>query len=327
MKEVRVSRTGFPGIGNFSWMNYFVKVLSNKYKVIIDSKHPDIVFCSNLHYNEGEFDYFTKDTIRSLDYYGKNIKSIFLTGEASSHAFHSKLQESNNSYCLGYIHNNNPRYLRFPTYVLDVFVLHNEGGMFDSPFKWMVEPKNYENISKEKKYFCSVVQSSDEYNRGVMFDLISKDHFIKSSGPWRATSPDFDLNKLKYHNGQYIGKIDGLTYRDKIDFFKDTVFNIAFQYTNEDYITQEKIVHAFAGNCIPIYKGNKFIEEEGFNPESFINTHRYNSLEEAYEVIKDVYNNKHKLKKMVEAPIFIDNKLPVYFDEAYLLAFFEKIID
>lgn len=327
MREIRLSRSGFPGIGNFSWMNYFVKVLSNKYKVIIDSKNPDLVFCSNLHYNEGEFDYFTNDTIYSLEHYGKNIKSVFLTGEASSHAFHQKLQEGNNSYVLGYTHIDHPRYLRFPTYILDVFVLHNEGGMFDHPFNWLTEKKNYENIIKDKKHFCSVVQKSVEHNREIMFDLIAKDFFIKSSGPWRATSPEFDLNKNKYHNGQYIGKIDGLTYKDKIEFFKDTIFNIAFQYTNEDYITQEKIVHAFAGNCIPIYKGNKFIEEEGFNPESFINTHRYNTLEEAYSVIREMYSDKNKLKNMIEAPIFVDNKLPIYFNEEYLLAFFDKILD
>ena len=323
MKQVRISRANFPGIGNFSWMNYFHHVLSKKYDVIIDSNSPDIVFYSNLHYNEGEYDYYTNDKVKSIDFYS-NAKKIFITGEANAD-YDIKVRQKD-SYCLGFFNFEHPNYLRFPTYVLDVYVLHNEGGMFTSPFEWLIIPKNYESVISSKKYFCSIVQSSTEINRGKMFDIIAKDHFIKSSGPWRATSPDFDLNKNKYHNGQYIGKIDGLTYRDKIDFFKDSVFNIAFQYTNTDFLTQEKIVHAYAGECIPIFYGNKFIEYEGFNPESFINTHRYNSFEEAYNYMNEIYTDKVKLKKMFESPIFVDNKLPVYFSEEYLLSFFEKII-
>jgi hypothetical protein len=124
-----------------------------------------------------------------------------------------------------------------------------------------------------------------------------------------------------------MGKIDGLTYRDKNKFFSDTVFNIAYQYTNTDYLTQEKIVHAYAANTIPLFYGNQYIEEEGFNPKSFINCHNFKNFESLVEFLDELYNDKDRLKGYFEEPIFIDNKLPIYFDEDYILNFFTKIIE
>ena len=161
--------------------------------------------------------------------------------------------------------------------------------------------------------------------------MVSK-YFVKSSGPWRPTvSIEDELpNKYQYHNysnKEYMGRIDGLTYKDKINFFKDSYFNLSFQWTNTNYLVQEKIVHSFAANSIPIFYGNKFIYDEGFNPNSFINVHSYNSFEECFDYVDNIYNNKNKLKTYYNEPFFIDNKLPIYFDKNYLLEFFDKIIN
>ena len=163
-----------------------------------------------------------------------------------------------------------------------------------------------------------------------MFDLIQEKHFIKSSGPWRRTVPDEEtLNPYQYHNysnKEYMGRIDGLTYRDKINFFSDTVFNIDYQFTNTDNLTQEKIIHAYAANTIPLFYGNQYIEEEGFNPKSFINCHKFESFESLVEFLDELYKDNDRLKSYFEEPIFVDNKLPIYFNEDYILDFFSKII-
>ena len=115
MKQtIKISRSGFPGVGNFSWMNYFFNTLSLKYDVIITSENPDIVFYSNLHYNQGEYDYYTKQTIKGLNEHGDSVKKVFISGEANP-GYHGRM--SNNNYCLGYEHINHQNYLRFPTYV------------------------------------------------------------------------------------------------------------------------------------------------------------------------------------------------------------------
>jgi len=329
-KKINLSRASFPGVGNFSWMNYFVNILNKKYNVVIDSSSPDIVIYTNQFYRENELDYYTNDTIRGIHQYDDSVKKIFISGEARPD-FNAHLNKGANYYALGYEHLDRENYLRFPTYVLDAFVLHNEGGMFNSSFGWMTEKRNPEDILNSKKHFCSIVQSSYNPDREKIFNLIESKYFIKSSGPWKRTVPDSEtLNPHQYHNysnKEYMGKIDGLTYRDKVKFFSDCVFNIAFQFTDTDYLTQEKIIHSYAANSIPLFYGNKFIEEEGFNPNSFINCHKFENFEHLFDFLDELYNNKNRLSKYFEAPIFTDNKLPIYFEEEYILNFFDKIIN
>lgn len=330
-KKIKISRANFPGVGNFSWMNYFHMVLSEKYDVIIDAENPDIIFYSNLHFNQNEIDHYTGSLCKSHEEYGDDVKKIFITGEARPF-YEPYLQRGQNYFALGYENIDHSRYLRFPTYILDIFVLNNEGGMFNHHFDWLTEKRDSDEIIQNKKHFCSVVQASDNVDRGKFFDLIQSKYYIKSSGPWRMTVSEEDQipSKHQYHNyaiKEYLGKIDGLTYRDKINFFKDSYFNLSFQWTDTDYLVQEKIVHAFASNSIPIFYGNKFIYYDGFNPNSFINVHSFNSFEECFDYVDSVYTDKVKLKSYYKEPFFVDNKLPIYFDKNYLLDFFEKVIN
>lgn len=328
-KTIKISRAGFPGVGNFSWMNYLTEILSKKYNVIIDSKNPDVILYSNLHYNSNQLDYYTNDLTKGVGDYDDSILKIFISGEANPD-YLSHINKGENYYALGYEHIDHPRYLRFPTYVLDTFVLHNEGGMFNNSFDWLTDRSKIGVSSEDKTHFCSVVQASENSDRGRIFDLISSKYYIKSSGPWRPTiKSNEELNRHMYHNysnPNYMGKIDGLTYRDKINFFKNCYFNLSFQYTNTPYLTQEKIIHSYASNSIPIFYGNSKILEEGFNPNSFINVHSYNSFEDCFKHMCKIYENKDMLESYLNSPIFVDNKLPIYFDENYMLNFLETIL-
>jgi hypothetical protein len=327
---IRISRANFPGVGNFAWLNFFHEILSIKYNVIIDAENPDIVFYTNQFYRENEIDHYTKSKIRGIDEYGENVKKVFLSGEARPD-FNSHMNKGENYFALGYEHLNHERYLRFPTHVLDVYVLHNEGGMFETPYGWLTEKRNSEEILNSKKHFCSIVQASHNPDREELFNEISKHHWIKSSGPWRQTVSDYEtLNPHKYHNYstlEFMGKIDGLTYKDKVNFFSDCMFNIAFQFTDTDYLVQEKIVHSYAANSIPLFYGNKFIYEEGFNPESFVNCHNFENFSSLIEYLNSIYTDRSKLRQFFECPIFTDNKLPEYFEKEYILNFLEKIIN
>jgi hypothetical protein len=35
----------------------------------------------------------------------------------------------------------------------------------------------------------------------------------------------------------------------------------------------------------------------------------------------EIYNDKNKLKEMYSEPFFVNNELPIYFNEEYLLSF------
>ena len=70
-----------------------------------------------------------------------------------------------------------------------------------------------------------------------------------------------------------------------------------------------------------------YILEEGFNPESFINLHDYTELDGFLELVKRIDTDNVLHKKYIDAPIFVDNKLPDYYDFEYTLSFLEKIIE
>ena len=326
MRTIRITRQGFPNIGQHSWMNYFKFILSKKYNVIIDPINPDIVIHSDLSCNESQIDTYTGQLPSRHHQSDKNKKFIYVSGEVAD--FYSPIMSNENQWALGYNKFEHDRYLRQPSGVFDVWTLYDESRLVDSPLNWLTQKRNFDTISNRNTGFCSITQASNNDFRGLVFDKLSQYKEIGSSGPWRQTiHGEGGLNKYQWQNMDYVGRIDGLPYREKIGFFQKYKFNMAIHYTNTDYILQEKLYHAFFSGAIPIFFGNKYILEEGFNPESFINLHDFTDLDDFLSLVKEIDNNPSLYRKYIESPIFVDNKLPEYYDFDYTLNFLEKIIE
>jgi hypothetical protein len=323
MKTIRITRQGFPNMGQHSWMNYFKFILSKKYNVIIDPVNPDIVIHSDLNYNENQIDTYTGQLPTKYHQSDKNKKFLYVSGEVAD--FLTPISINENQWGIGYNKFQHERYLRQPSGVFDVWTLYDESRLVDNPLNWLTQKRNFDIISKRNVGFCSITQASNNEFRGKVFDKLSEYKEISSSGPWRQTIDV--LNKYQWQNTDYIGRIDGLTYREKIRFFQNYKFNISIHYTNTDYILQEKIYHAFFSGAIPIFFGNRYILEEGFNPESFINLHDFTDLNDFLSLVKKIDSNQSLYKKYIESSIFMDNKLPEYYDFDYTLNFLEKIIE
>jgi hypothetical protein len=326
MKTIRITRQGFPNHGQHSWMNYFKFILSKKYNVVIDPVNPEIVIHSDLSYNENEIDTYTKKLPTNFKQLDKNKKFIYVSGEVAN--FKNCLENNENQWSIGYNKFEHERYLRQPSGVFDVWTLYDESRLVDSPLNWLTEKRNFNKISKRNVGFCSITQASNNEFRGLIFDKLNEYKLVTSSGPWRQNiSKSEELNKYQWMDPIYNGRNDGLTYREKINFFQNYKFNISIHYTNTDYILQEKLYHAFFSGAIPIFFGNRFILEEGFNPESFINLHNFTNLDDFLLLVKEIDTNQNLYRKYIESPIFLDNKLPEYYNFDYTLDFLEKIVE
>jgi hypothetical protein len=327
MKTIRITRQGFPNHGQHSWMNYFKFILSKKYNVIIDSQNPDIVIHTNLNYDANQIDTYTKQIPAQFNLSDTNKKFLYVSGEVSD--FRGVVDSGTNQWAIGYSKFDHERYLRQPSCVFDVWTLFDESRLVDSPLNWLTEKRNFDNISKKNTRFCSITQASHNDFREIIFNKLCEYKTVTSSGPWKQNiDPKEELNKYQWMHHDFIGRNDGLTYREKIEFFNKYKFNIAIHYTNTDYIIQEKLFHAFFSGAIPIFFGNKFILEEGFNADSFINLHDFeNNLDSFLDLIKNIDNNKNLYKKYIESPIFLNNKLPDYYSFDYTLNFLEKIVE
>lgn len=326
MKTIRLSRQGFPNHGQHSWINYFRFILSKKYNVLIDTKNPDLIITTNLHQNTNEIDTYTKEYPTTFDSISNpNIKFLYVSGEVAD--FTSAIIH-NNTWAIGYEKIFHPRYLRQPSGVFDVWTLFDEARLVDSPLNWLTEKRNFDLISKRNNRFCSITQASHNNFREIIFNKLCEYKQVISSGPWKQNiSKNEELNKYQWMDPVYIGRNDGLTYREKIEFFQKYKFNIAIHYTNTNYILQEKIYHAFFSGAIPIFFGNKYILEEGFNPESFINLHDFDNLDDFLDLVKKIDTDNILYKKYIESPIFVNNILPDYYNFDYVLNFLEKIVD
>lgn len=326
MKTIRITRQGFPNHCMHSWMRFFIFTLSKEYNVIVDPTNPDIVLLSDLGYNGEQIDTFTGQLPSKFDISDTSKKFIYVSGEVAD--FLPSIKNSENVWAIGYNKIQHPRYLRQPSGVIDNWTIYDEARLTDSPLGWLTETRDFNAISKRNTRFCSITQASHNDFRKKVFDKLSEYKKVTSSGPWEQNiDPSEALNKYQWTKPEYIGRNDGLTYREKMAFFNKYKFNIAIHFTNTPYILQEKIYHAYFSGAIPIFFGNPYILEEGFNPNSFINLHDYDNLDEFLDLVKEIDNNEALYRKYIEEPIFKDNQLPEYYDFDYLSQFLKQVVE
>lgn len=116
----------------------------------------------------------------------------------------------------------------------------------------------------------------------------------------------------------------GDTIEAKLDLVQQCKFTIAFENSSRCGYSTEKIVQPLLHGSIPIYWGDPDIELD-FNPNCFINVHKYDSLEAVVKEIQHIDQDDNLWKKYVTAPIFKEGKLPEKLSDKTLLAFFSQI--
>ena len=315
---IRITRSNFPNQSMVYWMNYFTNILEKKYNVVVDTKNPDIVFWTNIHFSTEQIDFFTNELATSHDQY-PNAKKIFCSCEMVPN--HMELINLGEDYfVIGPEPILHPRYLYLPIHnTTAAWGLFDESKLFDNPYNWLTEHRDGEKILSEKKYFCGVVQNSTVPMREELFNKLSNYKFVRASGGWITNVPTEE---------QTIRAInDGESYKSKVNFLSDCKFSMQIQSNVLRYLTVEKMIHAYAANTIPIYYGNDKVLLDGFNPKSFINCHDYNNIDEVVERIIEIDKNDNLFKEIVSEPIFLGNILPYYFNHDYILNFFEKVIN
>ena len=325
MRTIRITRQGFPNQSMHSYFNFFVFVLTKKYNVIIDPINPDLIIYSNLNFNEDLIDTKLNDKPKVHDHHDMSKKFLFVSGEVAD--FVSMLHLENH-WSIGYQKINHEKYLRQPSGIFDVWTLFDESRLTDSPFNWLTTTRDYDKIKNRNTGFCSITQSSHNDFRELIFNKLNEYKEVSASGPWKQNVPSSEtLNRHQWLSTIYNGRMDGLTYREKIGFFEKYKFNMSIHFTNTPYILQEKLFHAYFSGAIPIFYGNEFICEEGFNPKSFINLHDYDNLDDFLELVKRIDTDENLYKSYIKEPIYLDNKLPSYMNFDYTLEFLEKIIE
>lgn len=79
----------------------------------------------------------------------------------------------------------------------------------------------------------------------------------------------------------------------KLDLLKEYRFNLCYENTISPYYCTEKIWHAIAGGCIPIYYGKGTRIYETFPADSFIDASIFDSHEDLLNYIENITDEEH----------------------------------
>ena len=159
-----------------------------------------------------------------------------------------------------------------------------------------------------KKFFLGYCSSNCQLHREQIFNA------IRSINPRESHSFGKCQNNMPRINGSW---------KKMINVFKNYRFVLAVENTQADGYITEKIMIAFLSGAIPIYWGDKNIENI-FNVKAFINMNRFKSLAEVVQHLNYLENNKNIQQKIRGEPIFNGNP-PEYMN--FDSTFYQQIAD
>jgi len=187
------------------------------------------------------------------------------------------------------------RHLRLPLYVTYP----------NFPAVKYVKPLPVEACNRE---FCSLVVSNSTFCDPVRLQIIDKINEYKTVAS----------------GGRYRNNVGGPVV-DKMEFCHRYKFNLALENSRVPGYVTEKITDAFAAGTVPIYWGTTDVCND-FNPDSYINTNDFETIEAALAYIRKVDEDDELYLKMLNAPKIAETSK--YADwEKILLNFLMDIIE
>lgn len=190
------------------------------------------------------------------------------------------------------------RYLRYPLYYT-----------YSHETNYAMENKHKCDVTKEleiKKDFCSITVSNDDRNPifKKLFERLSEYKKVDSGGKWMNNT--------------------GGRVKDKLAFDRTHKFSIVCENSASPGYTTEKIVQAYAANCIPIYWGDPDISKV-FNTRSFINVTDFESVDAVVDYVKQLDSDDILYAAMMKEPALVSQEYSKDQQEQVLFQFLDNI--
>ncbi|MEK6958753.1 MAG: glycosyltransferase family 10 [archaeon] len=296
--------------------NLYKRLLTENFD-LEESENPDFVFYSS--FADG------KNTHKMEKITG-NFTKIFCTGE------NIKINMKNTDWAFGFDYEDkikNPKYMRVPLYAY--YGAGND----------LVKTKSKVNEAlKSDRKFCNYTYSKDAKERVLFFKELSKYKKIDAPGKSQNNCPPIVPKNLylltkpiqiiesmagKYPISSLISRHSQNWKEDKIDFLRNYKFTIAFENSEGEGYTTEKIYHPMLANSIPLYWGNPEIQRD-FNTKSFVNYYDYNDFRKMADKVIDLDTNTKKYEKTLNKPWFNKNRPNKWCGKKRIITQLEKIL-
>ena len=203
---------------------------------------------------------------------------------------------------MGYAHMEfvNEQYIRLPLWMLEI-------DWFGCDVNKIINPKPlsldrclnvFPSEITQKERFCAfVVTNPCNPVRNSAFHWLSQYKKVDSAG------------RLFNNIGDEIfaGRGGGGGELKKHDFLKKYKFCIAYENASSQGYTTEKLLHAKAAGCIPIYWGDPKVERD-FDTKGFIDARKFTTPEEIIKAVCEIDQNEELYRKMFMTPALDEYK-------------------
>lgn len=296
--------------------NFIVDVLHTKTNIEITSENPDLVVFSDF----GDINVLNKYECKKCFYALENIHFVILD-ENNKKYFDSKsiIKETPPLAPIKYPFEYYLKHADFSLLFYETDIKNIE-----VPIWFALLPNKAKNL---KNYYKILTERREEFNKKNYCSFICSNKFVTDDIDYWAEyfSPRYKLfdelnNKKFIHSGGKYKNNIGQPVKNKCDFLKSFVFNLAFENSYHHYYTTEKLVEPFFSSCIPVYWGGERCFD--FMRKDLVVYANNKNADEIYEEMLEIYNDKDKIKYMTTEPVI--DKYPIEYTPKYIA---EQILD
>lgn len=258
--------------------NFLLDVLlsiSKDVQVIPFSNDTDVLIYScfgNQHYNTDR----------------NKTKKIFYTGESIRPNFN----ECDYSWTFD-IDNYDNKNIRIPLWLMQIDFFNKKGytnPQYVIPLEYVTNQNTNPWSIKNKNYFCVIVNNHLPNRRDELIQHLSRKKEVHGFGN-------------AFGNTWFYGECK------KLDIISDYRFNICFENKLYPGYYTEKIIHAKAAGCIPLYYADINTSLD-FNTNCFLNLNDYKTIEEYVERIFEIENSPNLQNEIKNQPLFKVSEYP-----------------
>jgi alpha(1,3/1,4) fucosyltransferase len=227
-----------------------------------------------------------------------DVPKVHFTGENSP-----PVQGTNVFLNLGFPHMDmvDDSYLRLPLWILEIDWFGADPQRIRNPKPISIDrcTKVFPEELERKKKFCAfVVSNPSNPLRNAAFHWLSSYKDVDSAGalfntvgPVLAAGPGGGGGELKKH-----------------EFLKDYKFALTFENSSAPGYCTEKLLHAKASGCIPIYWGDPKVNRD-FDTKSFLHVQDVTSPNDLIDAVRKIDEDEELYKKMFMTPALDEFKV------------------
>lgn len=185
--------------------------------------------------------------------------------------------------------------IRLPLWMLEIDWFGADKARIVNPKPLSIDACCKTEVTKRNKFCAFVVTNPCNPVRNDAFQWLSAYKKVDSAG------------RLFNNIGDAIfaGRGGGGGELRKHEFLKDYKFCFAYENSSASGYTTEKILHAKAAGCIPIYWGDPEVGRD-FESKGFLNAQGCKTAEELVELVKSIDENDEAYAKMAAVPALDD---------------------